>query len=163
MENIHQDPKVPPTGDFKDWPMILESVEEYIHGLCGVDNVPLKYMLGGNIRPKSVVDDAAVEEAGSTYLTYDEDMVDHATIVESTAVGTDEQLVNNGSFVAPYMSDITMVWNKLVAIFQTSETWVYCKMEKKHRDGKIAFRGVYDRYLGTINVNHMASNAERSL
>ena len=50
-----------------------------------------------------------------------------------------------------------------MAIFQTSQSWVYCKAGKKHRDDRLAYRSIYDRYLGPNNVDYLVSNAERRL
>ena len=51
----------------------------------------------------------------------------------------------------------------MVAIFQGLETWTYLKPDKKHRDGILGLRIIYNYYLGTSNIDHMADGTEKNL
>ena len=115
MEKIHQYPEALPTIDSKDWPKTLEAVvEEYIHGFHRVDNVPHNYILREKIKPKAAGDDPVVAEAGSGYFAYDEEIFSCVMIIESTAVGTYEQLERNGPYIAYYVRDRTSYWQSSI-------------------------------------------------
>ena len=51
----------------------------------------------------------------------------------------------------------------MVAIFQALDAWTYLKPSKKHRDGIMGYKLIYNHYLGPSNTDHMAAGAEKKL
>ena len=80
---------------------------------------------------------------GSKYFTIDEEMIARGSIFSGPAVlGTDpEEIV---PFTNSFITDRALIWDKMVAIFQVSDKWTYLKPAKKHRDGRLVFRLIYN-------------------
>ena len=51
----------------------------------------------------------------------------------------------------------------MVEIFQRLDTWTYLKLANNHRDGILVFRLIYNHYLGSSNIYHMAAGSEKKL
>ena len=161
-EKAHKDPEVVPTVDPNDWPKTLETTIEYIHGFRGVDGHPLSYVFNKEMVPPPEADDPAYREPGSTYFTPDEEMLARAPMLSGPAVaGTDPEVV--GPFNPSFITDRASVWDKMGSIFSGSPAWTHMKAAKKHRNGRLAERLIYDHYLGPSNIDHMASSCERKL
>ena len=58
------------------------------------------------------------------------------------------------------MTDRDTVWEKLTSIFEDSTAWTYCKVGKRQINGRNGYLALRDNYLGTNNVDHIASEAE---
>ena len=157
-EEGHTDPDIPPKISIKDWPATMEAVEEYLRQFRGQNGVPLNYVVRKDLKPIRAADDPAIN-----YDTLDEEMIARAPILESTAAGALAELELNGPFVDSYITDRTLAWDKLAPLFQTHESWTYFKSARKTRNGRMAFKAVFNHYLGPNNVDHMATKAERKL
>ena len=69
MEEAHRDPEVVPMVDPKDWPKILEMVEEYIRGFQGVDGKPHSYGLREYLIAPVAESDTTYRANGIEYFT----------------------------------------------------------------------------------------------
>ena len=99
---------------------------------------------------------------GSEYLTNDEEIIAHGLILSGTSVsGSDHESV--GPFTDSFITDRSMIWDKMVTIFQGSYAWMYPKPAKKHRDGRMGYRFIYNHYLGPSNIYHMADGGGKKL
>ena len=85
-------------------------------------------------------------------------MITQGSIISGTAViGTTPEEI--GPFTDSFITDRALIWEKMVEIFQGSDKRTYLNPDKKHCDGILGFRLVYNHYLGPSNINHMAAGA----
>ena len=158
MEEAHKDPEVVHTVYPGDWPKNLETVEEYIRGFRGVDGQPLRYGVRGYLIDPVAAHDPAYRANRSEYFTHDEEMIARGSIIIGNAVlGTNPEEI--GPFTDSFITDRALIWEKMVEIFQGSDKRTYLNPDKKHCDGILGFRLVYNHYLGPSNINHMAAGA----
>ena len=68
-----------------------------------------------------------------------------------------------GAFTDFFITDSFLIWDKIVAIFQGSDAWTYLKTSKKHCDGRLEFRIIYNDYLVPSNIDYMTAGAEKKL
>ena len=68
-----------------------------------------------------------------------------------------------GPFMDSFITNRALIWEKMVAIFQGSDAWMYLKPDKKHRDERLVFKLIYNHYLCPSNIDHMADGAEKKL
>ena len=151
-------PEQPPKLNPKDWPKMFEAIEEYLRQFRGTTGVPLSYVVR-----KDLVPAVNLLDPSSNYATLDEEMIARAPIISPGVVGTSDELELVGPFSDSFVTDRAMAWEKISTIFQEHESWTYLKPARKTRNGRMAFRTVYDHYLGPNNVDHMANIAERRL
>ena len=77
-------------------------------------------------------------------------------ILSGTAeLGSNPEAV--GPFIDSFIADRVMIWEKIVAILQLSDAWTYLKPSKKHRDGRMGYKIIYNKYLVPINIDHMVA------
>ena len=76
-------------------------------------------------------------------------------------LGTDPEEI--GPFANSFITYRVLIWDKMVAIFQGSDSWTYLKTAKNHFDGRLGFRIIYNHYLGPRNIGHMAAGAEKKI
>ena len=96
------------------------------------------------------------------YFIHDEDMIYRGSIISGHVVlGTDPEEI--GSLTNSFITNRTLIWDNIVAIFQVSDAWTYLKPAKNHRDGRLGFRLIYNHNLGISNIYHMAAGAEKNL
>ena len=113
-----------------------------------MDTNPLSYVIRHDLFPEIAAKDPMCGTVGRNFFTINEVMIARRPIIDVTEVaGTDNEKI--GPFTNDYMSNRTRVWDKLCAIFQKSEAWTYCKSGKNHRGDRIAFKAIYNDYLGT--------------
>ena len=156
IEKAHQDPEVVPNIDPKDWPKTLEPVEEYIRGFQGVYGQYLSYGLRVDLEPPASASDPTHRANGSKYFTHDEEIIAGGSILSEPAVsGSDPEAV--GPFTNSFITDRTLIWDNMVAIFQGSDAWTYLKPSKKHRDGRMGYKLIYNHYPGPSNMDHMGA------
>ena len=90
----------------------------------------------------------------SEYFTHYEYMIARGLILrEPAALGSDPEAV--GPFTNLFVTDRALIWDKMVVIFQGSDAWMYLKLAKKHCDGRMGYKLIYNHYLGTSNIYHM--------
>ena len=66
-------------------------------------------------------------------------------------------------FTAAYLKDREAVWAKIAELTRDHECWTYVQPAQKTRDGRAAFLGLKDHYLGASNADNMASKAESKI
>ena len=143
MEEAQKYSEVVPSVNPKDWPKTLEMVEEYIRGFGGLDGQPLSYILRDNLELTSVASDPTHYANGSKYLTHDEEMIAHGSILSRPAVsGSDPEAV--GTFTNLLITYRALIWDNMVVIFQGSDTWTYLKSDNKHRGGRMGYKLIYN-------------------
>ena len=76
-------------------------------------------------------------------------------------LGTDPEEI--GPFTESFVTNRAFIWDKMVAIFQGLGAWTYLKRDKKHCDGRLLFRFIYNHYLGPRNIYNMAAGAYKKL
>ena len=162
MEESHNDPEFVPTADPKDWPKTLEMVEECIRVFQGVYGQPLSYGLRDDLEPPASVSDPTYNTSGSKYFTPDEEMIYCGPIISGAAVSvSDPETI--GPFTDLFTTDRALVWDKMDTILQGSDAWMYLKPSKKHHDGRMCYKLIYNHYLGPRNIYHMVDGAEKKL
>ena len=162
MEESHKEPEVVPTVYPRDWPKTLETVEDHTRGFSGVYGQPLSYGLKDYLIAPVAANDPTYRDYVSDYFTNDEEMIAQGSILSGPAVlVTDPEDI--GPFIDYFITDRVLIWDKMAAIFQGSDTCTYLKPAKKHRDGRLGFRIIYNHYLGPRNIYHMAAGAEKKL
>ena len=99
---------------------------------------------------------------GINYFTHNEEMINQGYILSGHAVlGTyPEEII---LFTDSFITDRTLIWYKMVEIFQVLDAWAYLKPAKNHRDGRLGFRLIYNHYLVPSNTDHMAYSAEKKI
>ena len=99
---------------------------------------------------------------GSEYFTHDEEMIAQGSVLSGPAVlGTDPEEI--GPFTDSLITNIALIWDKMVAMFQGSDVWTCPNTAKNHRDGRLGFRIIYNHYLGPRNIDHMEAVVEKNL
>ena len=99
---------------------------------------------------------------GSTYFTDDENIIASGIILSGpAALGSDQKAV--GPFSNLFITDRALIWDKIVIIFQGSDEWTYLKPAEKHCDLIMGYNLIYNHYLGSSNIDQMASGAEKKL
>ena len=75
------------------------------------------------------------------------------------------QIMNTGNsaLTSQYKIDHAIVYKKLRAIAYNHDCWFYLQPAKKRCDGRKAYLGLYEHYLGPNNVDDLANAAERKL
>ena len=122
-----------PTVNPKDWPNILEMVEKFIIEFRGIYGQPFSYGLSDDLEPPAATSDPMHRANGSKYFTNDEDIITCGLIISVTLVlGSDPEAV--GPFSDSFIIDRSLIWEKLVTIFQGSDAWTHLKPPKKHCD-----------------------------
>ena len=127
--------------------LILEvGLEEYLRGHIGVKGVPLSYVVRANeaVTPSS-------DEPATSFSSAEDEMVGRALILEG------------GLRTVTLKADMMKVWGLISAITRDLDCWTYVKAAQKTRDGRKAYREMWDHFLGPDNVDNMASEAERLL
>ena len=66
-------------------------------------------------------------------------------------------------FTNSFITDIVLIWDKMVVIFQLSDEWTYLKSANKNNDEIMGYNLIYNHYLDTSNIDHMAAGAEKNL
>jgi hypothetical protein len=131
--------------DKNDWPRTIEAIEEYFRGCLGVTKIPLAYIL----RDESAV--PATDPAGG-YATEQAELIARAPHTDSS-----------GAFTATYLSDRSKGWELLSALTRDQDCWTYVRPAQRDRDGRMAFLGLKNHFLGANNVDNMSARAERQL
>jgi hypothetical protein len=155
----NQDDPSPPDGiiNSKDWAKTMESIVEYLRGNLGVTKVPLSYVVRDDPDVPADADDPASGTVGSRYPNKQEEMIARApfwSIVAGAAPGT---------YGASFLTDRERVWELISALTRDHECWSYVKPAQRARDGRAAYRALFDHYLGPNNVDNSATEAERKL
>ena len=76
-------------------------------------------------------------------------------------VGSDPEVI--GLFTNSLITYRALIWDNMVDIFQGTYTWSYLKLFKKHRDGRMGYKLIYDNRLGPGKIDNMAAGAKNNL
>ena len=138
MEEAHKNPEVVTNINTKDWPKTLEMVEECIRRFLGVYGQPLSYELRDDFEPPAAASDPMHRANGTNYFTHDDDMIDCELILSGpTVFVSDPEAV--GPFIDSLITYRELIWDKMVAMFQGSNSWMYMKPYKKNCDGRMGY------------------------
>ena len=137
-----------PSIDAKDWPKTIEAIETYLRSRLGQKEIPLAYVVRRDI---------AVPEADppTNYRSRHAEMIrraPHGSYVNGVWVFDDT-----------YIENSKIVFNIIAEITRDHACWTYVKPAQADLDGREAFKGLYDHYLGPNNVDIMASAAEKTM
>ena len=139
-----------PTINAKDWPKTMETIDEYLRSYLGERKIPLAYV----IRKNTAIPDGA--DPSTNYPTIQDEMIARAphmmTAADGTAIPDPIYLVNREK-----------VWDIISKITRDHSAWTYVKPAQKTRDGRMAYNGLYQHFLGPNNVDNMATQAEDKL
>jgi hypothetical protein len=133
----------------KDWAKTMESLEEYLRGHLGVTKIPLSYV----IREMEAV--PADPDPTDQYDSLQDEMIARTAIVDTTAAAV--------THTPTYLTDRQRVWDLIAKLTRDQECWSYVKPAQRARDGRKAYKGLYDHYLGPNNVDNLATASERKL
>ncbi|KAI2513196.1 hypothetical protein MHU86_1234 [Fragilaria crotonensis] len=139
-----------PAINAKDWPKTMESIEEYLRSYLGERKIPLAYV----VRKHVAIPEGA--DPPTNYPTIQDEMIARAphymTLANGTQVPDPIYLVNREK-----------VWDIISRITRDHSSWTYVKPAQRTRDGRMAFNGLYQHFLGPNNVDNMATQAEDKL
>ncbi len=122
----------------------MEAIVEFLRGNLGVTGIPLAYVVREN--------QAIAADPADGWATLQDEMINRAPIVNAANVRTDT-----------FITDNQRTWVLISTICRESECWTYVKRGQRTRDGRLAFRSMYNHYLGPNAVDNMANSAERKL
>ena len=142
----HTDLLVSPVIDSKNWPKTMESLEDYLRGHIGVKGVPLSYVA----RSKEAVS-PSLYETETSFSSAEDEIFARAPIIEG------------GMRTATFKTDMMKVWGMISVTTRYLDLWNYVNSYQRTRDGRKAYRDLWDHLLGLDNVDNMASEAERLL
>lgn len=145
-EEEHKDVEAPELNT-KDWPRMIELIEEWLRGCLGVTHIPLAYVIRENEDVPLHTDDPE-----ANYSSKQDELIARAPI-------TDE----HGAHTPNYLTDRTRVWELLSELTRDQECWSYVRPAQRSRNGRLAFMGLKGHYLGQNNVDNMSTKAERRL
>ncbi len=166
LERNHKDPTIVPTIDFKKWVKMMESLDQWVRGHCGVDDSLLGYVIRKpeNLFPPAAANDPPMRAVGSTHMSHDNEVVArHRIVNQASATRTLEQHEKSGPFTEIYLSDRKRGWDLLSSLLGETDASAVIKPFKGKCNGRGAFLALWDHYLGPNNVDHMANEAEKTL
>lgn len=146
-ETSHKDVAAPEI-DGRDWPRTIEALEEWLRGCLGVTKIPLAYVIRD-------VKEPPINDPVGGYSTKQAELIARAPILQAGVVPP----ANEPTFD----SDNAKVWELISNITRDHECWSYVRPAQRRRDGRAAFLGLKNHYLGVHNVDNMSSKAERKL
>ena len=94
---------------------------------------------------------SAVTPAGG-YQSLQDNLIARAPIQVGNA--------RNAAYKADYLADRSKVWELISYLTQDQDCWSYVRPAQRTRDGRLAFLGLKNHYLGENNVDNMSSRAE---
>lgn len=146
QDATHVNPEEKPTVNDKDWPKTFESIEQYFVNKRGELSLPLAYVIREQGDPANAADDPA-----NTYATPVQEMIARAPHV------------TNGNPDPIFILNSGMVLDDLADMFRDTLSWTYMKDFVRTRDGRGAYRALYQHYLGPNMVNNLSAAAETAL
>ena len=69
----------------------------------------------------------------------------------------------NAAYTADYLVDRSKVWELISDLTRDQDCWLYVRLAQSTRDGRLAFLGLKNHYIGKNNVDNMSSCAEAKL
>jgi hypothetical protein len=152
MKSYKEPTEMPDRKDFTDnWVRTFEIIDEYLMRLIGDKcMVPLFYVVR---KDAEVVPEA--NDPPTNYVSRWSEMCARMPHYTTTAgVRTP---------MPTYEEDNRKVWDKLATIFDTSDDYTYMKPFQRERDGRAAYKALYDHFLGPNNTDNMAVKADAEM
>jgi hypothetical protein len=149
FELSYRPPDDPPAINAKDWPKTMESLHEYLRSYLGDRKIPLAYV----VRKDEAVPD---DDPPGQYATVQDAMIARARHFTIEADGT-------RTIDAVYLTNREKVYEIIAKITRDHPCWTYVKPAQRTRDGRMAYLGLYQHFLGPNNVDNMATMAEDKL
>jgi hypothetical protein len=146
---------------FKDLAKTFEVVSEQLEHGRGITGICLAYVVRADLIPQH-----EVEDPPENYPSLDAKMIARAPILEDDKKEPDQtaldlqELEDYGPFSALFRTNMVTVWNILYEIFGQTPAWLHGQSTKKEKNGCKLFHLLFDHYLGTDHVNHLASKME---
>jgi hypothetical protein len=141
FEDDYQVTMTQPVLNDKDWPKTMEEISEFLAANHGEQGNPLSYV----IRPEGEVP-AEASDPSTGYETVDLEM-----IARGPHTGSAFQLDNR------------KVWEMMKNICGSSPCYIYIKSAARAKNGREAYRLLFDHFLGANNVGNLATAAEERL
>jgi hypothetical protein len=142
----YENPERKPTINDKDWPKTFEALEQYFTLKCGEYHIPLAYVIREQVNLPAATDDPA-----DNYAMPVEEMIARAPH-ERNGQPDPIFIINSGK-----------VLDDLADMFQEAMSWTYMKDFVQPRDGRGAYRALFNHYLGPNNVNNQSAALEKAL
>ena len=142
-ETNHEDPEEAPSIISSNWARTLEALEEYLRGFLGTTKVPLSYVVRENQEVLAEADDPPFGDPDSNYTTIEEEMIARAPHLNAHDVPEDT-----------FVTDRQRVWDLIAGITREHECWTHVRPAQRTRDGRMAFRRLWDHFLGPNNVDN---------
>ena len=146
-EKTHKDPTVPELT-FKDWPRTIEAIHEHLRNCLGTSKIPLAYVVRDELDPPAGNDDE--------YETFQDELIARAPIRVPAAN-------MEWTYTHAYLQDREKVYDIIAGLTREHTCWTYVRAATRRRDGRKAFLGLKNHYLGVNHVDNMASQAEFKL
>lgn len=149
-EKNHVNVEAPKIND-KDWPRTMEEIETWLGGNLGQNGNPLSYV----VREDKAVPDEDDDDADD-YPSYQDELIRRAPI---------EHEMQDGTFTQDpvYKVDRETVWELIDNLTRAHTCQTYVRPARKTRDGRMAFLGLRNHFLGENSVDNMSSAAEKKL
>ena len=114
------------------------------------------------LRVQDSSEDPPYGENGSSYSSFDVARAPILTAVASASDDDDESLEQSGHFAPLFIIDSNRVYDYdlLLPIFQDNSALAYFKAGKQGKNGRKAFFGVWNHYLGEQMMDHFATKYE---
>ena len=139
-----------PMINARDWPKTMDAISEYLCNRLGEKMIPLAYVIRDEVEVPDSADDPATNYESAT-----------TEMIRRAPHGTE---VNNDWVLDPvYVANREKVWDIIAQITRDQPCWTYVKPAQHSRDGRAAYQGLYNHFLGPNNVDNMASKAKKML
>ena len=109
----------------------MESLGDYLMGRIGVKEVPLSYVVRSEVMVAP-----SVNEPETSFSSAKDEMVAHAPILEG------------GLRTVTFKTDMMKVLGVISTITRNIACWTYFKSSHRTRDGRKAYRDLWDYFLG---------------
>ena len=145
-EDKHEDVDAPEINT-KDWPRTIDSVEEHLRGCLGATKIPLACV----IREDQGV--PAADPANGCASLQDE-LIARAPIQDPDP---------NIEHTPAHLADRSRVWELVSDLTREMDCWTHVRPAQRTRDGRMAFHGLKQHYLGANMVDNMSARLEHKL
>ena len=135
----------------RDWPRSIEAINEYLGACLGETKIRLAYV----VRHDEAIPDG--QDPADDYASVHDEMIARAHISEGGPDTPDTPDTQT------YLMDRHRVWELITQMTHELDCWIYVRPAQRAHDGRLAYYGLYDHYLGANNVNNMATLTERQL
>jgi hypothetical protein len=149
FESTYKAPDDPHPINSKDWPKTMESIHEYLCSYLGDRKLTLAYVVRKD-------EDVPADNPAAGYSTVQEAMIARAKHYTVAADGT--KTPNPA-----YINNRKKVYEIIAKITRDHPCWTYVKPAQRTRDGRMAYLGLYQHFLGPNKVDNMATMAKDKL